>query len=143
LLIFARLFGQDTPVELGPTAIMPKSQFLLHSPPGGVNTVPYEPQAEAIHLAGPAGTVGIVHYDMLHTSTNKALLETRHSESFLSTFLSHFLSHRSSGEARAFKSKVSLSNLFSDSPLASLRSDQVPVQPHDRARSLRPDLGQH
>ena len=76
-------FPQDTPVELGPTAIMPRSHFLLHSPPGGVNTVPYEPEAEAIHLAGPAGTVGIIHYDMLHSSSNKGLLQKRHSASCL------------------------------------------------------------
>lgn len=76
-------FPQETPVELGPTAIMPKSHYLLHSPLGGVNTVPYEPDAKAIHLAGPAGTVGIVAYDMLHTSTNKALLNKRHMIKFL------------------------------------------------------------
>jgi hypothetical protein len=75
-------FPQDTPLELGPTAIMPKSHFLLHAPERGESMVPYE-DTQAIHCAGPAGTVAIVHYDMLHTSTNKTFEQPRHMIKFL------------------------------------------------------------
>ena len=71
-------FPQDTPIELGPTAVMPRAQYLLHQPEPGEDTVPYEPDKRAIHCAGPAGTVAIVHYDMLHCATNKVVGETRH-----------------------------------------------------------------
>jgi HEAT repeat protein len=112
---------QDTPVELGPTAIMPRSHYLLHAPDGGDPLVPYQ-QIEAVPLAGPAGTLGtrdlapnpsfvispaaslwqlisshsmgthrrtnhlssgIIHYDLLHTSTNKSLEQPRHMIKFL------------------------------------------------------------
>jgi hypothetical protein len=36
-------FPQDTPLALGPTAIMPRSQFLLHAPPGGADSNPHIP----------------------------------------------------------------------------------------------------
>ena len=75
-------FPQDTPVELGPTAIMPRSHFLLHAPDGGDPLVPYQ-AIEAVPLAGPAGTVGIIHYDLLHTSTNKSLEQPRQMIKFL------------------------------------------------------------
>ena len=75
-------FPQDTPLELGPTAILPRSQYLLHQPDRDEPTVPYE-EEEAMPLAGPAGTVGIIHYDMLHTSTNKTLEQPRHMIKFL------------------------------------------------------------
>ena len=38
---------------------------------------------EAVPLAGPAGTLGIIHYDLLHTSTNKNLEQPRHMIKFL------------------------------------------------------------
>ena len=76
-------FPQDTPIELGPTAVMPRAQYLLHQPEPGEDTVPYEPDKRAIHCAGPAGTVAIVHYDMLHTSTNKIMAQPRHMIKFL------------------------------------------------------------
>jgi hypothetical protein len=75
-------FPQPTPLELGPTAILPRSQYLLHQPERDEPTVPYE-GAEALPLAGPAGTVAIIHYDMLHTSTNKVLEQPRHMIKFL------------------------------------------------------------
>eukprot|EP01051_Picozoa_sp_SAG22_P018720 SAG22_NODE_3236_length_1840_cov_2.700172_2_plen_246_part_00 len=71
-------FPQDTPVELGPTAIMPRSQYLLHAPSRDEPTVPYDEALEPVRMAGPAGTVGIIHYDLLHTSTNKILEQPRH-----------------------------------------------------------------
>ena len=77
------MFPQDTPIELGPTAIMPRSQFLLHSPQPGDQHVPYH-EGEAVRMCGPHGTVGIIHYDLLHTSTNKVLDQLpRHMIKFL------------------------------------------------------------
>jgi hypothetical protein len=53
---------------------MPRSQYLLADrPPGGAD----------LELAGPAGTVCIVHYDMLHTATAKRQDGTRHMVKFL------------------------------------------------------------
>ncbi|MBV7332812.1 HEAT repeat domain-containing protein [Chloroflexi bacterium TSY] len=50
-------YPQDTPVQLGPTAIVPKSQYLNIDWPEGERDTP---------LDGDAGTVVIVHYDLLH-----------------------------------------------------------------------------
>ena len=75
-------FPQDTPLEWGPTGVMPRSQYLLHQPQPKENTVPYQERA-AVPLAGPAGTVAIVHYDLLHCSTNKIVDSTRHMVKFL------------------------------------------------------------
>src|SRR6476660_1964239 len=50
-------YPQDTPVELGPTGIMPRSQYLNVDRPAD--------QSERA-LSGAAGTVTIVHYDLLH-----------------------------------------------------------------------------
>jgi HEAT repeat protein len=50
-------YPQDTPLELGPTAIMPRSQYLNLDRPEGVQELP---------LCGKAGTVTLVHYDLLH-----------------------------------------------------------------------------
>lgn len=61
---------------------MPRSHFLLHAPDGGESLVPYQ-QIEAVPLAGPAGTLAIIHYDLLHTSTNKSLEQPRHMIKFL------------------------------------------------------------
>ncbi len=50
-------YPQDTPLQLGPTAIVPKSQYLnIDWPEGEKDTA----------LEGEAGTVVIVHYDLLH-----------------------------------------------------------------------------
>ena len=76
-------FPQDTPMELGPTAIMPRAQYLLHQPQAGEDTHPALGEQRPVHCAGPAGTVCIVHYDMLHCASNKVLPQTRHMVKFL------------------------------------------------------------
>ena len=52
-------YPQDTDERMGPTAVVPRSQYLN------------QPQrdADAIPLAGAAGTVVIVHYDIWHRAT--------------------------------------------------------------------------
>ena len=51
-------FPQDTPLEWGPTGVMPRSQYLLHQPSPKENTVPYQerpavPLASGDHTAVP------------------------------------------------------------------------------------------
>ncbi len=54
-------YPQDTPVEIGPTGVIPRSQYL--------NTrEPFE-DTPVMPVAGEAGTVCIVHYDLLHGAT--------------------------------------------------------------------------
>ncbi len=55
----ALYYPQDTDELMGPTAVVPRSQYLN------------QPQRDAdeIALAGPAGTVVLVHYDLWHRAT--------------------------------------------------------------------------
>jgi hypothetical protein len=69
-------YPQDTPLELGPTAILPRSQYLNMQRPEGVEELP---------LCGEAGTVTIVHYDLLHRGTPNAADRTRYMAKFLFT----------------------------------------------------------
>jgi hypothetical protein len=69
-------YPQNTPLELGPTAIMPRSQYLNTEPPSGV---------EEVALCGKAGTVTIVHYDLLHRGTPNTGDRTRFMVKFLFT----------------------------------------------------------
>ncbi len=69
-------YPQDTPVKLGPTAIMPRSQYLNTQPPAGVDELP---------LSGEAGTVTIVHYDLLHRGMPNTADRTRFMVKFLFT----------------------------------------------------------
>ena len=50
-------YPQDTTLEMGPTGIVPRSQYLLRS---ALN------EDDRIALPGPAGTVMIVHFDIAH-----------------------------------------------------------------------------
>ena len=72
-------YPQDTPIELGPTAVMPKSQYL--------NTERPEGQKEA-QLAGEAGTITIVHYDLLHRGMANNADSNRHMVKYLFTRMS-------------------------------------------------------
>lgn len=69
-------YPQDTPLELGPTAILPRSQYLNTQRPEGVEELP---------LCGEAGTVTIVHYDLLHRGTPNTGDRTRYMAKFLFT----------------------------------------------------------
>jgi hypothetical protein len=82
-------FPQETPVELGPTAIVPQSQYMLRYDmrphPGrlgydGPDDVELE---EELPCAGPAGTCCLIHYDMLHRAMASRLDQTRHMLKFI------------------------------------------------------------
>jgi hypothetical protein len=69
-------YSQDTPLELGPTAILPRSQYLNVERPEGVKELP---------LCGEAGTVTIVHYDLLHRGMSNTSDRIRYMAKFLFT----------------------------------------------------------
>jgi hypothetical protein len=69
-------YPQDTPVELGPTAILPRSQYLNVQRPAGMEERP---------LSGEAGTVTIVHYDLLHRGMANTSDKMRYMAKFLFT----------------------------------------------------------
>jgi hypothetical protein len=69
-------YPQDTPVELGPTAILPRSQYLNVARPEGVEELP---------LCGEAGTVTLVHYDLLHRGMPNTSDRMRYMAKFLFT----------------------------------------------------------
>lgn len=64
-------FPQDTPVELGPTGIMPGTQN--HA----THTFPNDDQGEAV-ASGKAGTFALIHYDIWHRSTANVLGQDRY-----------------------------------------------------------------
>ena len=73
-------YPQDTPVELGPTAIWSQSQYVNTQPPFGDD--------EEVALAGEAGTVAIVHYDVFHRKMRNSGEKTRYMMKFLFTRMS-------------------------------------------------------
>jgi hypothetical protein len=65
-------FPQDTPVELGPTGILPGTQ--------NYQTRTFktnEPEAEVL-ASGEAGTFALIHYDIWHRSTPNVLVQPRY-----------------------------------------------------------------
>lgn len=73
-------YPQDTPVQLGPTAVVPKSQYLNLDWPEAEKDTP---------LDGEMGTVVIVHYDLLHRGmANHHDTATRQMVKFLFTRMS-------------------------------------------------------
>ncbi len=68
-------YPQDTTLELGPTTVVPGSQYYNREPDSEVG--------EEIPLCGSAGTVTIVHYDMWHRRSEK----TGHGQRFMFKFL--------------------------------------------------------
>ncbi len=73
-------YPQDTPVEIGPTGVIPRSQYL--------NTrEPFE-DVDVMPVAGEAGTVCIVHYDLLHGATPNVSDMGRHMVKLLFTRMS-------------------------------------------------------
>ncbi|WP_308634575.1 HEAT repeat domain-containing protein [Paenibacillus silvisoli] len=64
-------FPQDTPIELGPTGVMPGTQYQ-----DGRNFVSDETQEEAT-ANGEAGTFALIHYDIWHRSTPNLLGQPR------------------------------------------------------------------
>ena len=68
-------YPQDTPEELGPTAVVPGSHF--YATGEGVASFP------ELALCGPAGTVAIVHYDLFHRATPNRTDRNRYMMKFL------------------------------------------------------------
>ncbi|RAP78041.1 HEAT repeat domain-containing protein [Paenibacillus montanisoli] len=64
-------FPQDTPIELGPTGVMPGTQYQ-----DGRNFVSDETPEEAT-AKGEAGTFALIHYDIWHRSTPNLLGQPR------------------------------------------------------------------
>ncbi len=54
-------YPQETPAERGPTGVIPGSQYSVRNP--GLTA------ADSLPLAGPQGTVAIVHFDLWHART--------------------------------------------------------------------------
>jgi len=72
-------YPQDTGEEMGPTAIVPRSQYLLEQ----------QREADEIHLTGAAGTVVIVHYDIWHRAAGTvSAARNRYMVKFLFTRMS-------------------------------------------------------
>ena len=70
-------YPQDTTEEMGPTGVVPGSQY-LNSPPDPAGEIP---------LAGGAGTVTIVHYDLWHRGLANTSDRKRYMVKFLFTRL--------------------------------------------------------
>ncbi len=68
-------YPQDTPEELGPTAVVPGSHF--YATREGVGNFPELP------LCGRAGTVAIVHYDLFHRASPNRTGRNRYMMKFL------------------------------------------------------------
>ena len=68
-------YPQDTPVERGPTGIVPGSHYY--------NQHPDDALGAEIPLAGEAGTVAIVHYDLWHRARPNIMAQQRYMMKFL------------------------------------------------------------
>lgn len=68
-------YPQDTPVERGPTGVVPGSHYHNRLDPGA--------EEREIALAGEAGTVAIVHYDLWHRATPNSTAQARYMVKFL------------------------------------------------------------
>jgi len=75
-LFMAFYYPQDTPAELGPTAVV-RGTHLYNTPQHGPNN-----EGETL-LTGEAGTVTIVHYDLWHRGTPNRSTQTRFMLKFL------------------------------------------------------------
>ncbi|NOU89142.1 phytanoyl-CoA dioxygenase [Paenibacillus sp. LMG 31460] len=65
-------FPQDTPVELGPTGVMPGTQNYQ------TRTFESSEQEGEVLASGEAGTFALIHYDIWHRSTPNVLGEPRY-----------------------------------------------------------------
>ncbi|AZN42150.1 HEAT repeat domain-containing protein [Paenibacillus albus] len=64
-------FPQDTPLELGPTGVMPGTQYQ------DTRTFVSDENAEEATAKGEAGTFALIHYDIWHRSTPNLLGQPR------------------------------------------------------------------
>ncbi len=68
-------YPQDTPAERGPTGVVPGSHYQ--------NRLDRGDEERAVALAGEAGTVAIVHYDLWHRATPNNTEQDRYMVKFL------------------------------------------------------------
>ena len=71
----ALYYPQDTTLDMGPTAVVPGSQYYNHAPDAEVG--------DEIALSGDAGTVTIVHYDLWHRGLENSSDRPRYMHKFL------------------------------------------------------------
>ena len=74
--VMAFYYPQDTPEERGPTGILPQSQCYNTDPDNGQDELP---------LAGEAGSMTIVHYDLWHRAMPNRTEQNRYMMKFLFT----------------------------------------------------------
>ena len=99
-------YPQDVPLELGPTAILPASQYY--------DSAAQAHQREELPLCGAAGTVTIVHYDLWHRAMANVSDRYRYMVKFLFTRMSE-------PRAAAWDHRAAACNVTGDDPPASLR----------------------
>ena len=68
-------YPQDTPLEMGPTGVLPGSQYF--------NTIPEDSYTREYGLAGPAGRVAIANYDIVHRGLPNKTEKNRYMAKFL------------------------------------------------------------
>ena len=68
-------YPQDTPVEMGPTAVWPRSQYCNSQPP--------LEKRDEVALVGEAGTVAIVNFDIFHRQMCNHSEKTRYMMKFI------------------------------------------------------------
>ena len=66
-------YPQDTPERLGPTGVLPGSQYYRDRPQG----------VDMLALAGAAGTVTVTHYELWHGATANRAQRPRYMMKFL------------------------------------------------------------
>ncbi len=76
--MMAMYYPQDTPDEMGPTSVTPRSQYITAR----------QQEGEHLFSSGPAGTVVLIHYDILHKKEANNTDITRHMVKFLFTRMS-------------------------------------------------------
>lgn len=74
--VMAFYYPQDTPEERGPTGVLPQSQCYNTEPDNGQDELP---------LAGEAGSMSIVHYDLWHRAMPNRTDKNRYMMKFLFT----------------------------------------------------------
>ena len=70
-------YPQDTTIEMGPTGVVPGSQYYNNAPDSEVG--------DEVALCGKAGTVTVVHYDLWHRGTANSSESQRFMHKFLFT----------------------------------------------------------
>ena len=99
-------YPQDVPLEMGPTAILPASQYY--------ESGAQAQQREELALCGAAGTVTIVHYDLWH----RAMANTGDRHRYMVKFL---FTRMSEPRAATWDHRAAAFDLAGDDPPASLR----------------------